>query len=100
MIFGRKRKGSGPVRDVVALTAPLERVALHVVRTGKPSQSHLGGDPRLPRGVVWPHRDGTSLRFLARLSLAELQAIESVPWLPQAGALLFFYDDAKQPWGF
>jgi uncharacterized protein YwqG len=34
------------------------------------------------------------------LSLAELQAREATTWLPIEGALLFFYDDEKQPWGF
>jgi uncharacterized protein YwqG len=99
-IFGRKKNTSGSARDVGATAAPIERVALHVVRTNAPSRSQLGGDPGLPGDIVWPHRDGTRLRFLARLSLTELQASEPTSWLPQAGALLFFYDDDKQPWGF
>jgi len=87
-------------RDLAATAAPLERVALHVVGSDAPTRSHLGGDPGLPRETAWPHRDGTTLRFLARLSLTELQATEATPWLPQSGALLFFYDDDNQPWGF
>jgi uncharacterized protein YwqG len=99
-IFGRKKIGSGPTRDVAALTKALEREALHVVRSGEPSQSYLGGDPRLPLDVAWPDRDGVRLRFLARFSLTQLQAELTIPWLPQTGALLFFYDVDKQPWGF
>jgi uncharacterized protein YwqG len=99
-IFGGKKNASASARDLGDTAAPLERAALHVVRSKAPSKSYLGGDPRLPGGVAWPHRDGTRLRFLARLSLTELQATEPTSWLPQSGALLFFYDDEKQPWGF
>jgi uncharacterized protein YwqG len=99
-IFGGKKKPSGPARDVGALVTPLERIALHVVRANASAGSYLGGDHGLPPGTSWPQRDGTKLRFLARVSLAELQAAEPTAWLPQSGALLFFYDDDKQPWGF
>lgn len=99
-IFRREKKRANATRDVGATAAPIERVALHVVRTEASSRSQLGGDPGLPGDVAWPHRDGRKLRFLARLSLTELQAAEPTPWLPQAGALLFFYDDDQQPWGF
>ena len=99
-IFGRKKRTSGSTRDVGDTAAPLGRAALHVVRSKAPSKSHLGGDPQLPTNVAWPQRDGMRLRFLARLSLTELQATEATSWLPQSGALLFFYDDDKQPWGF
>lgn len=99
-IFGRNSKPSGSVRDIGDAVAPLERVALHVVRANAPARSYLGGDPGLPSGIAWPQREGTMLSFLARLSLTELQAMEPTAWLPQSGALLFFYDDDKQPWGF
>lgn len=99
-LFGGRKKETGPIRDVAALSAGFDRAALHVVKIGEPSTSHLGGDPRLPSGVSWPRRDGDPLRFLARLSLADLHAKEPVPWLPATGALLFFYDVDKQPWGF
>ncbi|MBK8151429.1 MAG: DUF1963 domain-containing protein [Acidobacteria bacterium] len=100
LIFGRQMKTSSPTRDLGAITTPLERAALHVVRSDTPTKSQLGGDPGLPTDIAWPHRGDARLRFLARLSLTELQATEATPWLPQSGALLFFYDDDEQPWGF
>ncbi len=52
------------------LSAP----AIHLKHTSDPSLSHLGGLPRLADGVSWPMRNGKRMGFLARLSLAELQA--------------------------
>jgi len=54
----------------------------------------------LPANVAWPEHNGTRLDFLARLSLSEMQAAEPIDWLPQSGALLFFYDTVGQPWGY
>lgn len=99
-LFGRKKSTSVPPRDMRGMTAPLERAALHIVKTDGIASSQLGGDPGLSGDLEWPCRGDARLRFLARLSLTELQAIEAVPWLPQSGALLFFYDDDEQPWGF
>lgn len=78
----------------------LSQPAIHLVHTSDPSQSHLGGLPRLPDGVPWPMRNGARLGFLARLSLAELHRAHPISWLPAQGALLFFYDMDEQPWGF
>lgn len=89
-----------PARDIAALTAPLAIPALHVLKTAKPSLSHFGGNPSLPENLTWPEHDGRKLDFLARISLAEVQKNLSVDWLPQTGALLFFYDMENQPWGF
>lgn len=97
--FGRKRDDS-PVRDVAALAAPLAGPAIHVVKTDAPSRSHFGGSPNLPPGMGWPVRNGNRLGFLARLSLAEMRSAHPIEWLPDAGALLFFYDMEAQPWGF
>jgi uncharacterized protein YwqG len=97
--FGRKRDDS-PVRDVAALAAPLAAPAVHVVKTDAPSRSHFGGSPHLPPGMAWPVRNGNRLGFLARVSLAEMRRAHVIEWLPDAGALLFFYDLEAQPWGF
>lgn len=98
-LFGRRRE-EPPARDVRALAAPLAVPAVHVVLRDAPSRSYFGGDPSLPQGVPWPERDGRRQAFLARLSLAEMQRALPVPWLPDAGALVFFYDMDAVPWGY
>jgi uncharacterized protein YwqG len=101
--FGRlfgKKEGVAPMRDVSALVTPLATPAIHLVRNSLPSLSHFGGSPQLPPDIAWPLRDGVKLGFLARLSLAEIQDALPIDWLPKSGALLFFYDIEKQPWGF
>lgn len=87
-------------RDVQALTNGLVRPGVHLAVGDAPSRSHFGGDPALPPDVAWPSWNGTRLSFLARVSLAELDRVHRVDWLPRDGALLFFYDAEEQPWGF
>jgi uncharacterized protein YwqG len=100
-LFGKRDvKRAAPVRDVAALAAPLAVPAVHIVKTDAPSRSHFGGSPNLPPGIAWPERGGSKLGFLARLSLPEMHAAQRNEWLPDDGALLFFYDLDKQPWGF
>jgi len=98
-LFGRK-KDCIPMHDIPARASSLAAPAIQVVLDGMPSRSHFGGVPGLPEGVAWPEREGVPLGFLARLSLAELHAAHSLSWLPETGALLFFYDLEAQPWGF
>lgn len=88
------------MRDISALVAPLATPAIHIVSDSAPAFSHFGGSPNLPSGISWPERNGSKLGFLARLSLTEIQRTLPLDWLPQSGALLFFYDMEKQPWGF
>jgi len=88
------------MRDLSALVSPLAAPALQIVDAAAQSRTHLGGAPDLPQGIIWPTRDGVPLTFLARLSLDEIQAGLSVPWLPVSGDLLFFYDGINQLWGF
>lgn len=99
-IGGGRPVEPAPTRDLEALMAPHAHAALHVVHTETRSLSHLGGVPELPEHVSWPEREGRRLGFLARLSLKELQAVNTIDWLPGEGALLFFYDLEDQPWGF
>jgi uncharacterized protein YwqG len=99
-IFGRKKKSSAPARDIVALTRGMGSNALRLAKIDRPSRSYLGGDPMLPAGVPWPKKDDKPLGFLARISLSDLQTQCPTSWLPGDGALLFFYDDKEQPWGF
>ncbi|HEU4770352.1 MAG TPA: YwqG family protein [Pyrinomonadaceae bacterium] len=68
--------------------------------SGTPSRSHLGGNTNLPAAVTWPEWNGRRLDLLARISMPELQQTHRIDWLPQEGALLFFFDTDEQPWGF
>src|SRR5262245_3485972 len=88
------------MRDVASLTRHLARPAIHVLKCGAPTRSHFGGIPDLPKDVPWPAWRRGKLAFLARIALTELRLAHSVPWLPQSGALLFFYDIENEPWGF
>lgn len=95
-LFGPTRPAPPP-RDVMPLVAHLLRPALRLQRGDTPSRSWFGGDPLLPTDVAWPRGDDGPLAFLARLSLAEMQAALPAPWLPQHGALLFFHGGSG--WG-
>ena len=99
-LFGKRKKDVIPVRDVSALTKHLATPAVHVLLQSAASRSHVGGSPELPSGMAWPDRNGSRLSFLARISLPEVQAAHPIDWLPDTGALLFFYDTVQQPWGF
>jgi uncharacterized protein YwqG len=99
-LFGRKRKVSPSARDIQPLISGIGHDALHLIKSSAPSRSYLGGDPQLPGDIAWPQRNGQPLGFLARISLSDLQALLPTLWLPGEGALLFFYDDKEQPWGF
>lgn len=81
---------------LAALAAPSVRIAARREVNLPLGASRFGGDPDLPAGFVWPSRDGRSLTFLAQLDLSHLDA----PGLPASGWLLFFFDVARQPWGF
>lgn len=87
-------------RDVETLLSGLKEPAVHVRASDRPTRSHFGGSPRLPENVAWPVGTQGKLGFVARLSLPEIQATLAIDWLPEDGALLFFYDLEDQPWGF
>lgn len=74
--------------------------ALRLLRSSKPSSSHLGGVPELPETFQWPVFEETPLAFLACLDLAHLPDHSGLEWLPRLGRLLFFYDTTRNPWGF
>ena len=90
-----RSKPRGPdARDVTALAAPLATLAVHLIAVDSPSGSHFGGPPELPSGLAWPERAGTPLTFLVRASLADVRRAHRIDWLPDSGALPFFYDVA------
>ncbi len=88
------------MRDITSLVDPLVRRAAHLVVVEAPSKSYLGGDPQLPPAILWPTWKEGRVGFLARISMAQLNRVHPVSWLPNSGALLFFYDMDEQPWGF
>lgn len=98
-LFGKKAPKE-PIRDIHELVASIASPGAHLVVQDEPALSHFGGSPCLPADIPWPEHNGRLLDFLARLSLAELHGAFEIPWLPTAGALLFFYDLEEQPWGF
>lgn len=98
-LFGKKRVKE-PMRDVAALASHLREPAIHVRTSDAPSRSHFGGSPGLPPEFKWPEYQGRKLDFLARVSLQEVHNVLPVPWLPDSGALLFFYAIEDGPWGF
>lgn len=98
-LFGKKPV-EPPPRDMATLINPLATKAIQVIKVDAPLLSHFGGSPNLPPEIFWPERSGQKLGFLARLSLPELHQALRVDWLPSSGALLFFYDMEKQPWGY
>ncbi|NEX94152.1 YwqG family protein [Caulobacter sp. 17J65-9] len=75
--------------------------AAKITPSPKPGQSTsgFGGTPDLPVGFSWPEHAGAPLSLLFRLDLADLKGVSHYLPLPEAGALLFFYDAINHPWG-
>lgn len=86
--------------EIRALVRPLEKSAVRISHSDAETLSYFGGDPTLPQSVHWPNKDGKPLTFLAALDLTEVSLALNIPWLPNAGRLLFFYDTEDMPWGF
>ena len=74
--------------------------ALRLSKTTVSAKSYLGGQPALPDSIARPSKNDKPLEFLASIDLEEVAATGVVPWLPDTGRLLFFYDIDEQPWGF
>lgn len=60
----------------------------------------LGGQPDLDARHDWPMWKGAPQSFLAQLDLAALRRSGGPDWLPERGALFFFYDAEQSTWGF
>jgi uncharacterized protein YwqG len=65
-----------------------------------PMQSRVGGHPHLPKGFVWPRRDGVALAHVATINLSEASAHDESKTLPKSGRLVFFYDVVGETWGY
>ncbi|MFT3847577.1 MAG: YwqG family protein [Propionivibrio sp.] len=88
------------MRNLKAIASSIAVPGVRLVATDEPSRSHFGGTPNLPPGFQWPEWHERKLGFLARISLTDLHRTRQIDWLPNEGALLFFYDFEEQPWGF
>lgn len=74
------------------------RPAVRLVLTPDPdlAVARLGGLPRLPAGVAWPHWEGHGpLSFVGELRCDRLSAYELDVPVPNSGRLLFFYFDGS-----
>ena len=76
-----------------------ERPGILLKRHWPPDQpatqnSWLGGLPKLPDGLAWPHHPetGLALHHLAQIDLSEMPLPEAGPQLPRRGTLFFFAD--------
>lgn len=98
--FFGKEKSTTSKRNVVDLAGGLTAPAVHIVHSQEPTRSHLGGKPTVTAKFSWPAKNGNQLEFLAQIDLVDLQSALRIPWLPDTGALLFFYDLEQQAWGF
>jgi uncharacterized protein YwqG len=85
--------------DILQKMRDARRAALHLVGGGS-GGSKIGGLPRLPSSVEWPHWDGEPLAFLAQVVLEELPASSPLQALGREGMLFFFYDAQQSRWGF
>lgn len=60
----------------------------------------VGGQPDLNARHRWPTWKGAPQSFLAQLDLAALRISGGPDWVPERGALFFFYDAEQSTWGF
>jgi hypothetical protein len=82
------------VAEVRALLRPSLRLRLDEEDEDDESsvgQTRFGGDPDLPRSLVWPEVEGEPLVFVAQLDLAELARWPEARELPSQGLLSCFY---------
>ncbi|MEO8115794.1 MAG: YwqG family protein [Phenylobacterium sp.] len=93
----RRAKGAAPILELME-TQALPCVILQA-GIGTPV-GKLGGRPDLNSRHDWPLWKGEPQSFLAQLDLAALRRTGGPDWLPERGALFFFYDAEQSTWGF
>lgn len=100
-----RREASGDLREVWEKVRPrvvhLARPAIRLAATRERTSSWFGGAPVVDSEQFrWPESGGQPMAFLGQLDLAELAIAHRFEWLPDQGALAFFYDVEEMPWGF
>ena len=95
MEAGLREHGMSP--DGVRRAMELVGDGVGLLELGDASRrSRIGGDPVLPAGAGWPRdRDGAPLRFIAKLDLDDLPALEP---LPPSGVLSVFWAEQFHEW--
>lgn len=79
----------------------LAEPAVQLIKNPHKTNSKLGGKPVADReDFIWPRSGGAPMTFLAQLDLSEISQKFHYDWLPNRGALLFFYDIKNMPWGY
>lgn len=89
--------------EAATLLARMDAMALPCVslRAGvAPSIGKIGGRPNMAIGLDWPLWKNAPLAFLGQLDLSGLRLAGGPDWLPERGALFFFYDAEQSTWGF
>lgn len=77
----------------------LARPCFRLENSSAPTNTRLGGDPRVPDGFVWPANKGQPMSFIGQLDFSEFPG-GADEGLPVGGTLALFYDYDEQPWGF
>lgn len=107
MVLGRIRSAVAPAKpaqrppalrsaDAVRVARRMRRnaqTALRLAPAEGSSDSWLGGQPALPRGMPWPHGPEGALRFICQLCLAQVRLGGGPNWLPSDGTILAFHDE-------
>lgn len=99
-LFARTRRSNAAAATIVDM---MEARALPcvILQTGVGLPvGMLGGLPDLDARHHWPLWKGAPQSFLAQLDLAALRLGGGPDWLPERGALFFFYDAEQSTWGF
>lgn len=97
------KSGLGRVaEEIESLALPSVKLIREMVSEDElaPGASKIGGHPDLPVGLDWPEWQGLPLSFIAQINLGDVVPFISLPELPRAGLLSFFYDAEQRTWGF
>lgn len=98
-LLGRARRSQAatPILELMEAQA----LPCVILQSGRgASVGKLGGRPDLDARHDWPLWKGAPQAFLAQLDLAALRRSGGPDWLPERGALFFFYDAEQSTWGF
>ncbi|MBU1374382.1 MAG: DUF1963 domain-containing protein [Alphaproteobacteria bacterium] len=98
--YVRKRRNA-PARSsdeaprIKARMSRLARPTLLLTPATESGFSKLGGNPELPAGFDWPADGRRPRTFIAQIDLADVRNHDGPEWLPPAGRLYAFVDEAR-----